>query len=955
MTSPLFLEDIRVLSADRELATGELYEPNDYYGHAALLKHYAGYEPEYRIKASIEHGPTLTTYVWDKDVTAPLPAVLFPASYRQSVLQRLTSKALFAVGSFISYAEPHVSSDVLRREKSRLGKTLVVFPYHSTHWLTAHFDVASFCATVQDMARDFDSVLVCLYWKDIQLGRDEAFRERGFECVTAGHMYDPLFLPRLRSILHLADVTASNQMGTHVGYSAALGVPHWFISTGLSLDNPHNVTFDPGVNHDLPPHVQEMTKIFAERVAQVTPQQQTIIDTYWGTGELLSPAAMRDVFEITEELYNRGTRYFSGPDKVLPYYAADLINEQRYDDARRALHFTNKMYPNSAGVYYAKAYLAAVTGAREEAVDMLENNIIPIEEHPKMQQLLAELRGNVVQPETPASVVAEEGLAQAQVALAEANTLLQQGQTDTAFVVLNRAKALKQPVRHLDYLRAIAFIRMDRPVDARMAVLEELLYYSDNAEAKVLLNELERQQPLNTSSVNDEFGQILQVVRPYTMLSEERLYALYTQAKELCETNIPGNFVECGVARGGSSALLAYMIKRYSRQPRRVYCFDSFEGMPEPTGVDKHDGIAAEATGWGTGTCAAPETSVMEVAAKLGAADVVHTVKGYFDSTVPQWRDRVGMIALLHVDADWYESTKVVLGNLYDRVSTNGKIQIDDYGFWEGCRKAVDEFQAERGVTFPLTRIDGTGVCFVKPDSFPMNPAVPRGLVEEFRADDPVRQGVLSQMSENERFQLYYAIRVLLTKKFPDVRFIEIGCYAGASLAQIMLAFKRTVSRVQGFAVEPIGQPQFYKILELLKPEVTHLQLWSSEAAPVLKQRFEQDGNAAQFIFVDGDHTYEGVKKDIRDYYPLLAPGGIMMFHDFLPPLDESNREAIYTHHANTEPGIRKACVEVMEGEFGAQVLDIPLLYPDDPTQTQAYLPIIPGVFSTIRAYRKPE
>lgn len=954
----VFPEDIHALAADRELTTGELYEPNDYYGHAALLKQYAGVAPEYRIKASIEHGPTLTDYVWEKDVAAPLPAVLFPASYRQPILQKLTPKALFAVGPFISYAEPHVSADILRREKSRLGKTLVVFPYHSTHWLTAHLDVPAFCRQIDEAAREFDSVLVCLYWKDIQLGRDEAFRTHGFECTTAGHMYDPLFLPRLRSILALASVTASNQMGTHVGYSIALGVPHWFISTGrLQLDNPHNVTFDPGVNHAPPPHVQELIDVFTERVPGITPRQRTLVDRYWGTGEVLSPAAVKEIFDMTEDMYNRGARYYTGADKLLPRYAADLINEQRYDEARRALHYTNRMYPGSAGVQYADMYIAAVTGAGEDIVTMPEQNIIPIHEHPKMQQLLAELRAGAP-PESstpePDSTPAEERRQQAQDLLAQAHALLQQDRNEAAFAMLNRAKALRQPVRHLDYLRAVAFIRMDRPVDARMAVLEELQYYPDNAEAKALLNDIERQQPLHTTAGSDEFRQILSVIRPYTMLSDERLHALYTQAKQLCEANIPGNFVECGVARGGSSALLAYMVKRYSRQPRRVYCFDSFEGMPEPTAADTHNGVAAEATGWGTGTCAAPEAGVMEAAAKLGAADVVQTVKGYFEHTVPQWRDRVGMIALLHIDADWYESTKVVLENFYDRVSNDGRVQIDDYGFWDGCRKAVDEFQTQRGIRFDLTRIDGTGVCFVRPDPFPMNPVVPRPLVEEFRADDPVRQGVLSQMSENERFQLYYTIRTLLKNVSATPRFIEIGCYAGASLAQIVLAFRRMVPQVEGFAVEPVGQPQFYKILELLKPGVTHLKLLSHEAAPVLGQRFGQDGNAAQFIFVDGDHTYEGVKKDMRDYYPLLAPGGVMMFHDFLPPLDDRNREAIYAHHANTEPGIRRACLEVMEGEFGAEVLDLPLLYPDDPTQTQAYLPVIPGVFSTIRAYRKP-
>ena len=121
-----------------------------------------------------------------------------------------------------------------------------------------------------------------------------------------------------------------------------------------------------------------------------------------------------------------------------------------------------------------------------------------------------------------------------------------------------------------------------------------------------------------------------------------------------------------------------------------------------------------------------------------------------------------------------------------------------------------------------------------------------------------------------------------------------------------------------------------------------------------IRQIIEQDGIKPEFIMVDGDHSYEGVRQDAELYYDLLAPGGIMVFHDFLPELSNENREAIFFHHGGKEPGIRQACIEVMEKKFGATPVELPLLYPTDPTQTQAHLPVIPGVFSTIRVYRKP-
>lgn len=452
-----------------------------------------------------------------------------------------------------------------------------------------------------------------------------------------------------------------------------------------------------------------------------------------------------------------------------------------------------------------------------------------------------------------------------------------------------------------------------------------------------------------------EFQELLQTVRPYTMLSEARLYSLFSLAKRVCEENIPGNFVECGVAAGGSAALMAAVIKRYTKQPRLLYAFDSFEGLPPPTRLDKCNGIPAEAMGWGAGTCAAPESNVINLCSMLGVSGIVRTVKGYFQDTLPEMRDFVGMISLLHMDGDWYESTKTILNNLYDRVVNDGFIQVDDYGYWEGCRQALHEFETLRQIEFDINQIDETGVWFSCPDQFPLNSDLEFGLVAEFAEDDPVASGIQSQMSPNERFQLYYVLCSLLPKTSSPLRFVEIGSFAGSSLFLTCQALQRMTSQVQGFAIEPGGLPQFYEVLKHLKDEVTHLQMFSHQAVSQLKQIFEQDRHFPCFMFIDGDHSYEGVRQDILDYFPLLSPGGIMVFHDYLPPLNEKNQEAILFHHGGNEPGIRQACQELMENTYGCEVIDLPLLYPTDPTQSQAYLPIIPGVFSTIRAYRKPQ
>jgi hypothetical protein len=97
----------------------------------------------------------------------------------------------------------------------------------------------------------------------------------------------------------------------------------------------------------------------------------------------------------------------------------------------------------------------------------------------------------------------------------------------------------------------------------------------------------------------------------------------------------------------------------------------------------------------------------------LGVIDNVHLVPGWFQDTLQN--APVESISLLHLDGDWYESVKMCLDSLYDKVSPGGAIQFDDYGHWAGARKAVDEFMMNRRICSPLRRLDFSGRQLIKP------------------------------------------------------------------------------------------------------------------------------------------------------------------------------------------------------------------------------------------------
>jgi hypothetical protein len=208
---------------------------------------------------------------------------------------------------------------------------------------------------------------------------------------------------------------------------------------------------------------------------------------------------------------------------------------------------------------------------------------------------------------------------------------------------------------------------------------------------------------------------------PYAQQNYASLSSLYDLTKLVERNKIPGAFVECGVWRGGAAALMA-LIAKDARSGRKTWLFDSFEGQPEASTLDTGEAAKQLARGRLTGRLVSVGTNVAsidEVKAllfgKLGLAiEDVLIIKGWFQDTLPSSKDHIGPIALLRIDGDWYESTKVCLDNLYDNVSEGGYIIIDDYGWFPGCRAAVDEFLRARHLKPELRRIDYSRVFFRK-------------------------------------------------------------------------------------------------------------------------------------------------------------------------------------------------------------------------------------------------
>jgi len=222
--------------------------------------------------------------------------------------------------------------------------------------------------------------------------------------------------------------------------------------------------------------------------------------------------------------------------------------------------------------------------------------------------------------------------------------------------------------------------------------------------------------------LDTEFAAVQRAVAQFTMTSVERCYALWEATAYISRQQLPGALVECGVWRGGSSMLAALALLKCGDTSRDMYLFDTFEGMPEPSEHDIQSETGRPADQLPEMIEKRRDSNVFayatrgEVERNMAATgyppEHVHYIEGKVEETVPGAAPP--RIALLRLDTDWYESTRHELEHLWDRLVPGGVLILDDYGYWAGARKAVDEFFESRSDAPLLNRIDRTGRIAVK-------------------------------------------------------------------------------------------------------------------------------------------------------------------------------------------------------------------------------------------------
>jgi O-methyltransferase len=211
-------------------------------------------------------------------------------------------------------------------------------------------------------------------------------------------------------------------------------------------------------------------------------------------------------------------------------------------------------------------------------------------------------------------------------------------------------------------------------------------------------------------------------IRRHTMTSARRSKLLWQLCTQVLRNQITGDFVECGVWRGGSAGLMGLALQSFDHNhKKKLHLFDSFEGLPEPSIADGV--LAAEySRGANSGKLASINQCVANVSDVQNfifnelnlSKNLVTFHKGWFQDTLPNIGNELENVSLLRLDGDWYESTKICLEAFYDCIPRGGIILLDDYFCWEGCKKATDNFRAKHRILSKIIQIDRDSAYWVK-------------------------------------------------------------------------------------------------------------------------------------------------------------------------------------------------------------------------------------------------
>lgn len=265
---------------------------------------------------SVEHGLIFYEDVFTDVRYTARPVIATFGDYRRRIIRRFTDRPIFCVGPYVAYAEDYYDQETLARIKARLGRTLLVFPTHSTNDSEVTQDQRRFIQAVDEAAQGFDSVLVSAFWWNVDDPLIHALESRGYQIASAGFRDDTRFLSRLKAIISLCDYAVGDSMGTHIGYVLAEGKPYCHLRLGTKVSS-----FGAREQNQDSREVLKDELLGGLSKADKRSRGVALTEPYWGYSYLRSGEDLRLMAELSQEIARRAqgwtSRYGSAARRLL--------------------------------------------------------------------------------------------------------------------------------------------------------------------------------------------------------------------------------------------------------------------------------------------------------------------------------------------------------------------------------------------------------------------------------------------------------------------------------------------------------------------------------------------------------------------------------------------------------------------------------------------------------------
>jgi glycosyltransferase involved in cell wall biosynthesis len=294
------------LCAVRPFEIHEIFSGNAFYGHDFILKKYTDLPLNYPLKAIIPHGIYLSDAVWEPEIQSTLPVIFSYPSYReQAYIHSLEDKGIHKV--VIPVASPFLYLlELLKENPKPERKGTILFPAHSTHFVTSQADWESLAEELINLPEEFQPITACIYWRDIELGQHLPFQRRGMRIVSAGHMLDWNFLFRFYHLCSIHRYSTSNEFGSHIFFSIKAGCSYFHLD---KIKCSYTAANDEILKRDAPQTPENREKIllslFKNPQSHMNTEQMEIVDYYLGTKYLKSPEELRQQLLDIEDFFQK--------------------------------------------------------------------------------------------------------------------------------------------------------------------------------------------------------------------------------------------------------------------------------------------------------------------------------------------------------------------------------------------------------------------------------------------------------------------------------------------------------------------------------------------------------------------------------------------------------------------------------------------------------------------------